>query len=235
MEIVKHCGPTTALKSYFQDWGSNTPGPGLSNSEWVHSELCPTTAHRPSEMFVGEPRCSLAFSRTHDSVASPSCHVFNLHGPPYGSHGQTSVWSRAWKLGPTLCQNTSGRLLFTSFRAGLLGKWGGLWKCLPPHAARFSFKFLLLEMIQTCSFEGFGHLGSFPTYPLKIIVLRWRSNNLTCRQEIPEMYAQHQSKEMGMFSQDKKKTWGSRGHYRCPHVREEIHLFLVAPEGRTYT
>lgn len=72
---------------------------------------------------------------------------------------------------------------------------------------------------------------------MKIIVLHGRGNNLTCRQEIPEMHAQRQSKrEMGMFSQDKRKHMGEgRGHYHGPHVREEIHLFLMAPGGRTYT
>lgn len=44
------------------------------------------------------------------------------------------------------------------------------------------------------------------------------------------MYAQHQSKELGMFSQDKSKPMGA---FSLSHVREEIHLFLVAPTGRT--
>lgn len=46
------------------------------------------------------------------------------------------------------------------------------------------------------------------SYPIKIPGLHRRSNNLTCHQEIPEMYAQHQSEELGMFSQDKREPMG---------------------------
>ena len=64
---------------------------------------------------------------------------------------------------------------------------------------------------------------------VKILGLDWKSNSLSCHQEIPEMYAQHQSEERGMFSQDKREN--PRGHDPCLHVTEEMRLFLMAPEG----
>lgn len=86
----------------------------------------------------------------------------------------------------------------------------GFWNRLPPQPALYLLQvFSARDGAESFLWTAWARGFFAGILSVKILRLDWKSNSLSCHQEIPEMYAQHQSEERGMFSQDKREPRGA--------------------------
>ena len=181
----------------------------------------------------------IAFSRTHILLASLGssglAHPrFSLCSLPCVSQDQTSLegwaWGWAQKLGSSdLCWNTSGGLLSRSSEESSWGTGRAFGIAFLPNLLCISFKFFLPEMVQSHSFGPLGHVGFLPVSCLS------KSSGLTGRvtawaaiRKFLRCMLSTSLKSRGCLVKIRENPGG---HDPCPHVREEMRLCLMAPEG----